>query len=527
MAIPNRSFRQLAIAFAIALFVPGDSLVAAAADAGRLLPAGRDSQNDYSVDPDSLRRDGSTVSFRLTGTGVFSPGATYAAQVMVDCAHHTRRELGSEIHNQWGVKRNGPYSAMRDVFPGTRQDSELQLVCRLAGVPVAPAPSEAAASPAPPSVPVPTVTAAAAPAPAPAPNAAPTPTQTLALALAQSTTPTFYSLPTGTARLPQHNAGSSPASGPQATRAPEPVPVAKPAGKPYAVAPAADTVRLDDDAKGSRAILIDSVRHKDRYTSYVVQQMASGSTWATQEHYVVDCTSRLRAFQPEDSASGARLAASRASPRSPEGRELATACAMPQGPRTRWFAGFVMTRDGVVAAPHERTARCTSITTGLGAQRQPLQLIGHEEDVTLLRLPGPGTWTVMPAYDEPNYESRTAVTMMGVRGTAPRVSAAVLTAPGSNPQDPGWPQVLTLKPLAMNEGIVWTAHGAIGLALSPAGSDSRHAFVRMLPAEAIRARLARHGLGWQGPQDPAALDAETAMRLALAATVPLFCESGN
>lgn len=472
MAIPNRSFRHLAIASAIALSLTSANLVAAA-DAGRLLPAGRDSQNNYNIDPDSIRHDGSTVSFRLTGTDVHGRGGTYAAQVLVDCAHRTRRELGSEIHDQWvGVKRNGAYPQMRDVFARTRQDSELQLVCRLAGVPLAPVRSEATASTATPSA---------------APLAVTTP-------------------------VPP---------------APTPAQIAKPAGRPYAVAAAADAVELGGDAQGSRAILIDSVRHKDRYTSYVVQKVASGSTWATQEHYVADCGRRLRALQPEDTASGARLAAAHASPRSPEGRELATACAMAQGPRTRWFAGFVMTRDGVVAAPHERTARCTSITTGLGERRLPLQLIGHEEDVTLLRLPGPGAWTVMPAYDKPDYDTRSAVTMMGVTGTAARVSAAVVTASGSNPQDPGWPQVLTLKPLAMNEGIVWNADGAIGLALAPAGSDSRHAFVRMLPVRAIRARLARHGLAWQGPDGPAALDAETAMRLALAATVPLFCESGS
>ena len=75
------------------------------------------------------------------------------------------------------------------------------------------------------------------------------------------------------------------------------------------------------------------------------------------------------------------------------------------------------------------------------------------------------------------------------------------------------------------EGIVWNASGsAIGFALSlqrPSFGRGQ-AFVRMLPASEVRVRLERHGLAWRATnrQD---VDPESAMRLALSATIPLIC----
>jgi hypothetical protein len=48
----------------------------------------------------------------------------------------------------------------------------------------------------------------------------------------------------------------------------------------------------------------------------------------------------------------------------------------------------------------------------------------------------------------------------------------------------------------------------------------------MLPTAEIRLRLARHGLDWT-PSDGRPRDAEAAMRLALAATLPIECERGH
>ena len=472
MVISTRPTRRRAALMASLLFALSTAL---ATDQRPPLPdgmldAGAQSDHVFGVEARTIVRNGDLVRFRLLAVNRYGGSDSYDARVEVDCAHRTRRELsGLSNDGHDALHSFEGETGVHDVAPHTRADKELQLVCSHAALDVA------AATRATPSV---------------------------AASQPRWQNEPLLPKPVATDKSPDKN-------------------------RPHLIAPSADIVDAGSDGAGAYAILIDSVHHDGAYTSYVIQNSTADATWATWQRYVVDCSRRVRAFQPEDSASGARLSATHVAARSREARELATACAMPQGPRARWFAGFVVTSDGVVVAPHERTARCTGFSIGSGAQRRALTLIGHEEDVTLLRIPGGGPWPVMPALDAPSIGSHVPVTMMGVAGTAPRVSAAFATATGSNPDDPGWPQVLTLKPLALNEGIVWNTDGAaIGLALASAGGDSRHAFVRMLPVSAIRARLARHGLNWQG-SGARALDAEAAMRLALATTVPLFCEHAN
>ena len=505
MAIPTCLPRRLA-AVLVAVLLPAFGVLDASAQANgeHMLPAGRDTQNDYTVDADSIQRDGSTVRFRLAGVSVY-PGATdtYAAQVLVDCARHARREMGSEIRHATFVHRNGPDSQMRDVFAGTRQDSEMRLVCRLAGVPV---PRVAEASPPPPAPePAPAVEA---PAPAPA-------------ALAQGPRAPFATpLPDP---IVWTHPPATPFPGAAVERTAEP---ARPAGRPHAIAPDADVVAAGSGDRMTYAILVDSVRRRGNITSYDVQALPHGAASASWQHYVAECSRRLRAFQPEDTPNGTRLTATPVTAGSREGRELATACALPEGPRQRWFAGFVVTPDGVVVAPHERTAGCISYATGWGARRRTLELIGHEDDVTLLRIADGGPWPVMPAFGLAPALAGMPVTMLGVFGTTPRVSAAVAEGAGSNADDPGWPQVATLRNVAMREGIVWNSSGsAIGLALAQRTPDARatKAFTRMLPASEIRKRLERHGVAWR-TAEPGAIDAEAAMRLALSATIALTCE---
>jgi len=514
MVLPIRPPRRLAAApVAPWLFALLAASVAAPAHAEGPLPAGRDNAHDYTINPDSIHRDGSTVTFRLVGVGYRGFLDDYDAQVMVDCAQRQRREMGSEIHSQYGgTKHNRPDSQMRDIYPNTRQATELDLVCRLAGVPVARATEVAAAAPARPP----------APAPAPAPPPVPAPATevkfgALPPVIAFATPPGPRPLAAPPPRAPD------PASTLARTRllAPEPT------IKPSPVLPAGDLLDVGKQDGYARAILVDSVNHRNQYTSYVVQSLFPGATWATREHYVVDCQRQLRAFQPEDSASGVRLSATRVAAGSRESRELAAACAMPDGPRNRWFAGFVVSPDGVVVAPHLRTGGCLSYSTGVGARRHSLQFIANEEDVTLLRLQGRGDWGVMPAADTPASRAPQPVTMLGVNGVAPRVSAAYTMAAGSNTMDTGWPQVYTFSDRAMSEGIVWSADGAaVGLALAPEGRRANHAYARMLPTAEIRLRLARHGLDWT-PSDGRPRDAEAAMRLALAATLPIECERGH
>ena len=499
MATSTRMPRRPAAALAAILLTTLAVRAPAQADADRLLPAGRDSQYDYTVDPDSIQRDGSTVRFRLGGNSIYrGPDDNYAAQVLVDCASRQRREMGSVIHNQWvHEKRNGADSQMRDIFPGTRQESELRLVCRLAGVPVGAATTAAAPTPSPP--------------PAPAPAAAP----------AQGASTDFAPLP------PLQTYATSRAAAPQAVaRTAEPP---RPQGKPFAVAPSADLVAAGGDAQADYAIFVDSVRRRAAIASYVVQARPKGSPWATHEQYVVDCSRRLRAFRPEDSPPGVRLTATPVRADSREGRELATACALPEGPRRRWFAGVVVTSDGVVVAPHDRTFGCGTIVALLGNQRRRLELLAQEADVSVLKLSGGGPWPVMPSRGGSPQLDHLPVTMLGVSGTTPRVSAAFAEDAGSNEDDPGWPQVATLPDAALTEGIVWDGSGsAIGLALamhSPARRGTR-AYVRMLPAAMIRQRLKEHGINWNAISGRA-LDAEAAMRLAVSATVALACEAGT
>jgi len=296
---------------------------------------------------------------------------------------------------------------------------------------------------------------------------------------------------------------------------------------PHLVAAASDLVDAGSDAAGDHAIFIDSVRPRDdAIVDYMLQTVVPGQVYATRQRVVADCKRRLRApVQDEGAPAGTRIPARHAAAGSREERELATACTMPEGPRERWFAGFLVTSDGVVVAPHARTAGCASIAMGAGAGRRTLELIANEEDVVLLRIPGRADWTTMPAAATAAVPPHAAVTLLGVSGTAPRVSAAFAEQAGANSDDPGWPQVRTLKDRAQSEGVVWNESGwAIGLALAFRPPDARGgtALVRLLPASEIRRRLQLHGLAWR-PPDAAPVAPDAAMRAALQATVPLIC----
>ncbi len=298
------------------------------------------------------------------------------------------------------------------------------------------------------------------------------------------------------------------------------------AGQPLRAAAASELVDAGTDADGAHAIFIDTVRRQDPLIGYMLQTIAPGQANATRQHIQADCARKLRAvIHDDEAAAGTRVMAYRAAAGSREARELAIACALPEGPRSRWFAGFVVTSDGVVIAPHERTLGCAAIVTGPGPARQVLELIANEDDMTLLRLRRGGPWQVLPAADTPPSRGRQAVTMLGVSGVEPRVSAAFAERMGANQRDPGWPQVRTLAGHALPEGLVWDASGnAVGIALALGRPQARadQTWVRLLPAQEIRRRLALHQLSWMTaaarPADP-----ERTMRQALAATLPLTC----
>lgn len=300
---------------------------------------------------------------------------------------------------------------------------------------------------------------------------------------------------------------------------------ASPSSSTYRILTGDDVI--DDGSEGTTeyAILTDSVQRRGDALAFDVQSTTPGATWAGRQRVLADCSRKLRGPQPADAASGARAPVTRPRAGTREARELALACTLPEGPRARWFAGVVVTADGVVVAPHARTQGCREISTGIGPARRQLDVLANEDDITLLRIHGPGTWPVMPAARVPLSGGRHPVTLLGLNGTEPRASAAMAVDAGSNGDDPGWPQVLTLSHRALTEGVVWDDTGTVvGLALAIGVSADRHgqSFVRMLPASEVRQRLVRHQVDW--PTSPGRdVDAEGAMRRALSATLPLIC----
>lgn len=296
---------------------------------------------------------------------------------------------------------------------------------------------------------------------------------------------------------------------------------------PRRAAAASDTVDAGTDAAGAHAIFDHSLRGDHPVIDYMLQTIAPGQAFATRQHVLVDCDRKLRTVLQDDaSAADPRAPARRVASASREARELAIACALPEGPRSRWFAGVVVTPDGVVLAPRARVAPCDAVVTGYGPARRSLERIATEGDLALLRIRGGGPWQVMPATGKPVAREPEAITVMGLSGVQPRVSAAFAEPTGAEERGRIWPQVRTLEGHALPEGLVWNAAGtAVGVALAFDGSVVRveQTTVRLLPAEEIRRGLARNRLTWQTAGAAAALDPEQAMRLALASTLPLTC----
>ena len=68
-------------------------------------------------------------------------------------------------------------------------------------------------------------------------------------------------------------------------------------------------------------------------------------------------------------------------------------------------------------APHARTSGCTSLHTA-GPHPRPLQPIGDEDDISVLKIQGGGPWTPMPAVRLSPSLDHVRVTLLGV--SAPR-----------------------------------------------------------------------------------------------------------
>lgn len=475
MSFPPRSSLRRAVAgpgvVVAALLASLAGLAPAAEDRGTPVQVGIDARLGYTIDPASVQANGQLVRYHLSGHGLANADS-YQAEVVVDCAAHTRRELSAESHDHLlGSQTFAPDPRMHDVPRGSRLDTELRQACRLAT-----GAGHATLSPA-------------------------------AAALAASVPVFVTHSPTGD----NVELGIRPAR--------------LPPGKPHAAAAAADLQAAGTLDRVDYAIVVDSVRREGKVTSYDLQQVVPGFAFTTWQHVVVDCDARLRAIAPEDAAPGTQLKATRVGGGSRADRELTLACALPAGPRKAWFAGFVVSGDGYVVAPHARTSGCTSLHTA-GPHPRVLQPIGDEDDISVFKIQGRGPWTPMPAVRLSPSLDHVRVTVLGVFGTAPRVGAAYAEMAGANARDTGWPQVRTLNSQALREGIVWGNDGAaLGLALGQAdiATGAGHVDVRMLTSAMIRERLARHGIDWalsfEGRPDE-----ESAMRMAVAATLPLACD---
>jgi hypothetical protein len=282
------------------------------------------------------------------------------------------------------------------------------------------------------------------------------------------------------------------------------------------------------DAGGAHAIFIDSVQRHGALADYMLQTIAPGQADAIRRHVLVDCDRKLRAIEPEGMPPGATLGARPVRPDSREGREMAAACAM-DGPAGRWFAGVVVTADGVVVAPRDRTTGCTALVARVGTRRRRAMLVAQESGMSVLRLEGGGPWTFMPSAGTAPGLDHLPVTLLGVRGTAPRVSAGFVETSARVRADLGWRVVSTLPEAALSEALVWNASGAaVGLALAEGPPERRgtRATVRMLAIDEIRRRLHDLGIDWN-TSDGGGLDAQASMRRAVAATLPMTCESGT
>ena len=290
--------------------------------------------------------------------------------------------------------------------------------------------------------------------------------------------------------------------------------------------PDAAVVDVGHDGATSYAIAVDSVRRKGDVTGYDLTSFTrDGTLPAETRRILVDCRRLLRAVAPAQGASApARLSASHVRAGSREGGELAAACALPEGPRSRMFAGFVVAGNGTVIVAHPRMADCPHPVAYVGGRRQAATVVATEGDLVILHVDG-GPYPTLPPAARSVIADRQAATMLGVDGLQPRVSATVLRIAGSNPSDEGWPQVETLSHLAVADGPVWDSRGGVvGFGIYKSADNRRHAMVRLLPAQVIEEKLAAHGIHWGGGQAAQALEPEAAMRLAVDATLPFACE---
>jgi hypothetical protein len=271
-------------------------------------------------------------------------------------------------------------------------------------------------------------------------------------------------------------------------------------------------------------IVAESVRRGGAAVTYELVSSRADGLPGERRQVLADCERRVRAVLPRGQSDvDGTFPAFKVRAGSREAAELGTACDLLPWPLEQAFPGLIVSSDGVLIAPHRRTARCARVLASVAGHLRTARILAQENDLTLLQVDG-GPFSPMAAAPIRTRESSYPVTMLGRDGISPHVGAAAVLATGASREDPGWPQVLTMRRVDAQAGPVWDASGSVvGFGVFRTGLDSRHAMVRMIPAETVQQALQAHGVHWERGSG-APLDPETALRAALAGTVPLVCE---
>jgi hypothetical protein len=101
---------------------------------GRYRYVGSIGRDQFVVDVESIRRDGDIVRYRLRSSNSDAAyPVDYEGLIGVDCQKRTRMEFEHAVSlNRGPVRRGALVPEPKTVFPGTRQELELNAVCELA-----------------------------------------------------------------------------------------------------------------------------------------------------------------------------------------------------------------------------------------------------------------------------------------------------------------------------------------------------------------------------------------------------------
>jgi len=191
-------------------------------------------------------------------------------------------------------------------------------------------------------------------------------------------------------------------------------------------------------------------------------------------------------------------------------------------PRGAGAVGFLVSSDGILLAPHLLVSGCRAVDAVVRGSHQRADVVVTDGDVAILRVVG-GPFTALPPSPRASRASQ-PVTLLGADAARWRVAAGDLLPAGANRDDAGWPQMRFAPGLVVASGPVWAADGGVvGIGIAGAAGPAYGGLLRVIPAGTLQRMLQGHGIAWNPPLGQPPLDADAAMRRALAAAVPLSC----